>query len=82
MIVSRVLHQTTEIDDQGGHLLAQLRVVDDVLDLLKAVRVIEKKDARQKIAGSGSSIVRRGKSKRLEISGREITADALLEFGG
>lgn len=82
MIVSRVLHQTTEIDDQGGHLLAQLRVVDDVLDLLKAVRVIEKKDARQKIAGSGSSIVRRGKSKRLEISGRGITADALLEFGG
>lgn len=82
MIVSRVLHQTTEIDDQGGHLLAQLRVVDDVLDLLKAVRVIERKDARQKIAGSGSSIVRRGKSKRLEISGREITADALLEFGG
>jgi len=82
MIVSRVLHQTTEIDDQGGHLLAQLRVVDDVLDLLKAVRVIEKKDARQKKAGSGSSIVRRGKSKRLEISGSQITADALLEFGG
>lgn len=82
MIVSRVLHQTTEIDDQGGHLLAQLRVVDDVLDLLKAVRVIEKKDARQRTAGSGSSIVRRGESKRLEISGREITADALLEFGG
>ena len=82
MIVSRELLQTTDIDNQGGHLLAQLRVTDDVLDLLKAVRVIEKKDARQKIAGSGSSIVRRGKSKRLEISGREITADALLEFGG
>jgi len=81
MIVSRKLLQTTDIDNQGGHLLAHLRVVDDVLDLLKAVWVIEKKDARQKIAGSGSSVVRRGESKRLEISGREITADALLEFG-
>lgn len=82
MIVSRVLLQTTDIDNQGGHLLAQLRVIDDVPNLLKAVRVIEKKDARQKIAGSGSSIVRRGESKRLEIFGLEVTADALLEFGG
>jgi hypothetical protein len=78
-----VLRKETQpgcVNDQGGDRVSQLRMIDNILDLLKAFRMVRQEAAWYEVAVSSGSVELCSQSERLEIFGCKIAADALFKF--